>query len=288
MEKNDQTVRFEIAGVDGQDPLGLWEPAPESPIHFGAGQETFAPPADIPIYRVELHDSGMAADTIFHESEFRLERTARVLEQIPNRLEDLVTRTEQQLEAAESKALHFALEEPGVVIDLAEAELLYHLAALDAKRAVPPTESAQIDFGVLDEVIHPAMEQANSQFKSLLNQINHEVLHYAWVETVLLGQLLARTSVGWSGDAKTIWRESVSAEQIALHRRTLRFATRSRALKMRLAMTITGGAAKVAALMTNPAGAVLVLPAVYRYVKQILSQASELGALKEGVPTPLV
>jgi len=52
---------------------------------------------------------------------------------------------------------------------------------------------------------------------------------------------------------------------------------------MRMAITVVGGATKMAALMTNPAGAALALPVVYRYVRQMLAQASELNALKESI-----
>jgi hypothetical protein len=131
------------------------------------------------------------------------------------------------------------------------------------------------------------MEQARAQFRALLDQINHEILHYAWVETIRLGSVLARTSVDWSGDAETVWRDGISLQQTSLHIRSLRFATQSRALKIRMAMTITGGAARVAALLTNPAGAMLALPVVYRYVQQILTQTTELNALNKSVPNSL-
>jgi hypothetical protein len=288
MDIKNQPVRFEIAGLDGEDPLGVWAPAPERLVHFGVEDEAQGQPADILKYTIELPGDGMATGAALSERESRLARSAQALERIPDRLENLITRTRQELEVVERQEIHFALEEPGVARDLAEAELLYNLAALDAKVAVAPSESEQIDFGVLDEVIHPAMEQAKSQFKSLLDQVQKEVLHYAWVETIFLGQKLACTGVDWSGDSETIWVDGISPEQTNLHKRALRVATRSRALKLRLAITITGGAVKVAALMTNPAGALLALPAVYRYVKQMLEQASELNVLKEGVPNPLV
>ncbi|MDI6770306.1 MAG: hypothetical protein QMD04_11620 [Anaerolineales bacterium] len=45
--------------------------------------------------------------------------------------------------------------------------------------------------------------------------------------------------------------------------------------------TITTGAAKIAILLATPAGAVMALPAAYKYVNQILSQVREVQALTQ-------
>lgn len=287
MDHGHQPARFEIAGVDAEDPLGLWTAVPESAVHFGIEDESAAPPPDTPVYRVQLPEDTAAAEAAFREREARMQQSAKALESIPGRLDDLVARTQARQKVAESQAVHFGIDELGTGEDAAESELLNLVADLDASGASAPAAGAQVEFGIVDEVISPAIEQAKSQFNALLNQVNREVLHFAWVETVMLGQSLARTSVDWSGDAETVWVDGISLEQTVLHSRSLRFATHSRALKMRLAMTVTGGAAKVAALMTNPAGAVLALPVVYRYVSQVLAQAAELKALKESIPNTL-
>jgi len=286
MDHGHQPARFEIAGVDAEDPLGLWTAVPESAVHFGIEDESDAPPPDTPVYRVQLPEDTAAAEAAFREREARMQQSAQALESIPGRLDDLVARTQARQKVAESQAVHFGIDELGMGEDAAESELLNLVADLDASGASAPAASAQVEFGIVDEVISPAIEQARSQFNALLNQVNREVLHFAWVETVMLGQSLARTSVDWSGDAETVWVDSISLEQTVLHNRTLRFATHSRALKMRMAMTVVGGATKIAALMTNPAGAALALPLVYRYVSQMLAQATELNALKESIPNP--
>jgi len=283
MDHGHQPVRFEIAGVNGADPLGLWEPVPDSAVHFGVEEESAAPPADMPVYRIQLPEDTALAEDALREREARLEQSTQTLESIPERLDDLVAHTQAKQKAAGSQAVHFGIDELGTAENPAESELLNLLADVDASTAFAPGPNAPVEFGVVDEVFNPIIEQAKSQFEALLDQINHEILHYAWVETIIASQMLARTSVGWSGDAETVWMDGISPVQSALHNRSLRFATRSRALKLRLAMTITGGAAKVAALMTNPAGAVLALPIVYRYVRQMLAQASELNALKESI-----
>ena len=275
-----------MVGVDAEDPLGLWTSVPESAIHFGMEDESASPPADTSIYRIQLSEDTAAAEAAFREGEAHMQQSAQALESIPGRLDDLVARTQARQKAAGSQAVHFGIDELGTAEDVTESELLDLLADVDSTVTATHTAHAQVEFGIIDETIHPALEQAKSQFNALLNQINREILHYAWVETVSLGETLARTSVNWSGDANTVWMDGVSPEQTRLHNRSLRFATHSRALKMRMAMTVTGGAVKVAALMTNPAGAALALPVVYRYVSQMLTQARELNALKAGIPNP--
>lgn len=286
MVRKSEPVRFEIAGVDAEDPLGLWTAVPESEVHFGIEDESAAPPDDTPVYRIQLSEDIKAVEAAFGEREARMQQSAQALESIPARLDDLVARTQARQKAAAGQVVHFGIDQLGAAEDAAESELLDLLADVDSAGTATHTADEPVEFGIIDETIHSALEQAKSQFNALLNQINREILHYAWVETVLLGETLARTSVDWSGDAETVWNDGISPEQTRLHSRSLRFATRSRALKMRMAMTITGGAAKVAALMTNPAGAALALPVVYRYVSQMLTQARELNMLKQSMPTP--
>jgi hypothetical protein len=279
MDRGRAPVKFEVAGVDVEDPLGLWSTAPEGAVHFGIGEESAAPPADTPVYRIQLPENMAAAQAAFTEREIRMEQSAQALESVPDRLDDLVARTQARQQAAEGQAVHFGIDELSEGEGAAESELLNLVADVDASGVTVSTAGGQVEFGIVDEVINPAIEQARSQFNALLDQVNREVLHFAWVETAVGGATLARTTVDWSGDAETVWSDGITGEQISLHNRTLSFATHSRALKLRLAITVAGGATKVATLMTNPAGAVLALPVVYKYVSQILAQAREYQAL---------
>jgi len=279
MERATRSVRFELAGVETEDSLGFWTTAPNSAVHFGMEDEVAAPPADTPVYRIQLSEDAADAEAAFREREALLQQSAQTLESIPQRLDDLVARTQSKQEAVANQAIHFSIDELSTGEDTAEAELLDLLAEEDAHGGASLTADGQVEFGILDETIHPALEQAKAQWNALLDQTDREVLHFAWVETAMLGEPLARTSIDWSGDAETVWVDGISLEQSALHHRALRFATHSRALKLRMFLTVTGGAAKMAALMTNPAGAALALPVVYRYVNQTLTQARELHAL---------
>lgn len=267
---------FEIVGADSEDPLGLWTASPAPPIHFGMDGETSVFGTDTLVYRIQLPEDRAAADSAFRAREESMRQSAEALETIPERLEHLVLYTQLQQKTPGSQPVHFGSD----VLPDPESELLRLLDMADSGTGSVPAAEGQVDFGVVDEVILPGVEQARAQLKSLLEQLNRELLHFAWIETILADQVMARTSVRWTGHLETICTDGISPAQISLHARSLRFATHSRALKVRLATTVMSGAAKISALMVNPAGAILALPLVYRYVSQILAQAAELRTLQ--------
>ena len=85
--------------------------------------------------------------------------------------------------------------------------------------------------------------------------MDHEVLHYAWVELKIADQTIARSKVGWSA-AHTIWIDAISIEQMLMHMRTLKVVSLTRHLKLHLLLTVAIGAAKMSQLMVTPGGAV--------------------------------
>lgn len=268
------TVKFEATGFGMDDPLGLWTaaPAPETAVHFGIGDEPSAPPPDTPVYRIQLPANFADAESAFREQEARLDASAKALDEVPARLDGLVTRTQDS--AAAGEQVHFSIGEESAPEDAPEADLLALLGEADT--AGTAKTSDQVSFGFVDETISPALEKAREQFDALLEQVNREVMHFAWVETAIPGQTLAKTTIDWSGDAETAWASGITPEQISLHNRTIHFATRSRALKIQMVFTIAGGAGKLSALMATPGGAVLAMPVVYKYVREILAQVRQL------------
>ncbi len=267
---------FEATG--SSDPLGLWDTAPQA-VSFGMGDEDTSVTA-APVYRVNLPESMAASSSALAENLASFERMNAALDDVPSQLDGLVQRMqEKQRQAA-----------PGVsfaVADLApetgpESELLSLLSMSDsaALGGVGPEVGPEgVSFGLIEQA-SGALGQAKEKLETLLEQVNHDILHFAWVETKIAGQIIARTEVGWSGDSTTVWTEATSAEQILLHQRTLKVVSQTRHLKLRLLLTITGGAARVAPLMATPGGAVLALPAVYQYVTKILEQVKQLQSIQ--------
>jgi hypothetical protein len=259
---------FESTGSN--DPLGLWDTAPQT-VSFGIGDDVPAQ-TEAPVYRVNLPAEAETAQTALAENLSRLERMEAVLAVIPAQLDGLVQKTPKAATGVSFAATDL---EP---VPGPEGELLALLADTDAA-ARSGISAEGVSFGI-SEVASEALSRAQAQFNALLEQVDHEVLHFAWVETKITGQTIARTEVDWSGDATTVWATSVSDEQMRLHQRTLETVSKTRHLKLRLFVTVSGGAAKVAVLLATPGGAVLALPAVYQYVLKILEQARQLQSIQ--------
>lgn len=273
---------FEATGMNN-DPLGLWAPAVSAAgsapgaVSFSVGGDEETAPEDVePVFRVNLPADGASAAQALAANEAHILRLNAALENVPSRLDGLVARTQARQVKAVTSGVSFdtlSLEEsePGP-----EGELLALLA--DAEAA--GNAKGPVSFGLVDETASLAWEQAKAGFDALIQQINREVLHFAWVETNIADALVARTTVGWTGDAQTAFAHGVDGSQVALHNRTLRIVTQTRSLRMRLFITIASGATKVSTLIATPAGAVLALPAVYQYVMQIVEQVKQLQSIQ--------
>lgn len=252
------------------DPFDLWQAAPQ-PVSFALGDENPAAPEPVElVYSVNLPASFEASSQALSERESRFAQLDGALTSVPARLEALVTR----LQAARPEGqggVSFAL--PASEADSTpEGELLALLAESEtAARSGSGPEGVSFAF---NEPTSAASREARSGFENFLAQLNHEVLHFAWVETKISNQFIARTEVGWSSAAKTFWVVGLSAQQQALHQRALTLTLRTRQVKMRLFATVASGAAKVAVL-TAAGTPVAALPAMYQYVTKLIALAKE-------------
>ena len=243
------------------DPSGLWTRRAPA-VSFEAGA---AAVDETPVWRVNLSGDPRASEQSFRQAEAQMAAAQRALASVPGRLDEFVRRSAGRGEGQVS----FAVGEVGTP----EAELT---SLLGEYRAL---ESGQVSFGVREEASQ-AWDQANAQFKELMNSINREVLHFAWVETCVDGDPIARTTVGWGGDSQTLYSADISDVQVGQHSQTLHLASASRSLKLRMFTTIATGAAKLTALLASGSGAVLALPLAYQYVSKILAQVKEYRALQ--------
>lgn len=256
---------FEASAVD---PLGLWDSTSPA-VSFGLAEaESNSSEPDVPLYRLNLPADPAAAQDVFRSSAAAFEQVSAALESLPARFDNLSARKK-----ADGVSFEAAAPEPGP-----EGDLLSLLALADREGALVNAEG-QASFG-LNEVESSALGVARTQFETFLAQIEREMLHLAWVETQAANQLIARTIVAWSGSAQTVWNANLAPEQIALHQQSLQFATQTRLLHLRLFVTVTSGAAKLAGLMAAPGGAVLALPVAYQYVTSVVAQARKLQALQ--------
>jgi hypothetical protein len=262
---------FEVFG--SSDPLDQWETIPQM-ASFSLGEEN-TPETIEPIYRVNLSNNIEASNSALAENLASLEGMKATLEQIPIQLNGLVRRV-QEKQPKVVTGVSFSLADLQPESDL-EGELLTWLAITDSV-ALNGTGPEGVSFGLLSEA-GEVLVQAKKNFESLLEQVNREALQFAWVEMRMADQLIAQTKIGWNA-LYTMWINSISGEQISLHKRTLTAVSLTRNLKLRLLLTVTVGAVKLAPLMVMPGGAALAVPAVYGYVKKILKNVKKIQSVQ--------
>jgi hypothetical protein len=109
---------------------------------------------------------------------------------------------------------------------------------------------------------------AAREASAFIEQLRWSLTPSATVQTAAGGQPLGHTRVAWLGDMNTLWWRDVNLEEAALHRQTLALALASRQAWMRLALMVTSGAARLAALLSSP----FAIPASYRFITQMLAE----------------
>jgi hypothetical protein len=217
---------------------------------------------EIPVWRTELPaDLDQAADQLIAEAA-QIEDTLSALDTTPERIDALV----RQSQLASTGGVSFdaagldALSEP-------DADLLDMVQTINS-----PTVG--ISFAVGDERT-TKIETAFHQFNDDMGRLLRFVAHFAWVETEIGGELLARSVVSWTGDLDTSWGSGLKEEIYQLHKSSLAQALATRNIALH-AITITAQSAiKLSVLLATPGGGLLALPMVWKYVKQIMADVQK-------------
>jgi hypothetical protein len=233
-----------VAGAPA--PPGPWATRPAPPVSFSAGA---APEAGAPIWRVNLpSDPG--------EARAALADAGRVLRAQEAALDMATTRIRRLASGGASFA---AGRTPAP-----ELELMGLVGELRA------AESGASSFG-LRETVSAGWQEAEEKFRAFAAQVQETLTSYAVVETQVESVLIGRTSVGWTGDVRSLLVATVGVEQADLHRGTLALALESRAAVLRTFATVMRGAAIVTTMISSPVGAVAAMPAAWKFVDQLLS-----------------
>jgi hypothetical protein len=107
---------------------------------------------------------------------------------------------------------------------------------------------------------------------------------FANVETSVQGRIIGRTIVSWSGKFDTSWHPSRGRNDSHLHQRSLEAALASRRLLLNLLIVSTQSATKLSVLLAVPGGPIMVLPAIWKYVKRMIDEFEKYQNLtKKGV-----
>jgi hypothetical protein len=235
-----------------------WQVAPSYPsveVAFDLGRGT---DGEASLWQIDLPSDPIAADAQLERSAAQVSATQTALENIPGRIDTLVI--QRQVLGSHPVAFDMAafptLAEP-------ESELLRWLDSVDPGQ--------QVSFG-MESVTSSEVKGAGAQFLQGTDQLLRLLVHFAWVETQVEGDLLARTVVDWTGDSNTAWGGEFTPEQFQLHQRSLRLALASRTTLLRIFIIVTQSAAKISALVATPGGALLALPAAWKFVNKVLAE----------------
>lgn len=250
-----------LAGMSmpgGEDPLGIWAVHETTPVtafsSMAAGSSS-----EVAAWQVALPGSKVEAQFMLDNSALAVQRTFAALAKIQEELEDFNT------------AFAFSGGETFPVQKDYLREVISSLE-LSAESALAPGSAfalaAEMETGEVPEEYREEL----SQWQVFVHKVQEMVTTYARVETARAGLPVGLTRIGWNGDFKTTWMAGVPLDSMALHSQSVNLALSSRLALLRIVGVVTSGAAALAlkAAALPPGGQVLLLPAVWRFVKDIL------------------
>jgi hypothetical protein len=228
--------------------FGFWstrEPAP-APVSFvaGAGQPVEEPV----IWRSRLPADLALAGRELAAAEIWQQQREQALQQALPRMQTLLS-----TDAGRSF--------PTQDLDDAERNLLAAVTEVHK-----PPES--VSFGIGADLAM-GWAAADRQIRDFMQQNMRRLLHAAWVETSVGERLRGRSIVGWGGDTRTVWQESIVAAELQLHRRSIDLALGTRLALIRSFGLAGRGAAIVATAVSSPIGPVMALPAAWRFINDL-------------------
>jgi hypothetical protein len=253
------------ANADDLDVMeDLWSTLPRTEPSMGMEEVSFDVPAGTrveppPVWRLQLPADSARAAANFHAISQGLRAADAALASAETRMADISARAGQ--DAARPEGLSFDVNTAPLPTDPAELNLMRMLREADGHESMASFEAIGEDRG--------GWRRAAEQFQKFLQTVERFVAHYAWVETEVENRLLARTIVGWTGDTRTLWPTDLNSEQRLLHMRSLTLALESRVTMQRTLTVVITGAAKLSLMLTTPVGAVMALPAAWKFIEQV-------------------
>lgn len=246
---------FELIDASGAaPPPGPWATRQPPALGLSFGLRLAETPTAAQVWRVDLPADPAAAHAALAAAEADLGRHEAAIAKAPERIRDLAAS-----EGVASFSLREAQRAP-------ERQLLALVSELRGV-ARPAPEANSFSITAPKEL---TWAEAETRFRAFMAQIHDAVTNFAVVETLVEGTLVARTSVSWTGDVRSLLHATLPARHADLHQRSLGLALRSRAALLKTFGTVVRGAALVAVMTSSPAGAITALPAAWKFVDQLL------------------
>jgi hypothetical protein len=240
---------FALSGVTlpgTGDLFGIWTVPNLAEVSFDMQA---AEVADEPVWRVQLPAALTDAQAILGAQSQTLKRSESDLFSAERRLAQL------SLYGTEEADVAFA------ALPAPEAELLATLSDIESPisfEALGPEEKER--------------RETSSQWRVFVEQMRRMVSLYARIETEMGGALIGHTAVGWTGDFDTVWEADVTPDLMGLHHQSVQLALGSRLALIRLLTIVGTGATKLVLRLTVPGAQLLVLPAAWKFVRDVLEE----------------
>jgi hypothetical protein len=132
----------------------------------------------------------------------------------------------------------------------------------------------------LTERLPGGFNQQVAEYEAFVNQTLHLLRPTVRVETKIETTPFALSLVDLSGDVETLWYAAQIRPNVSHHHQILSLTLESRVALLQLIGQITAGAAGLAAKSTVPGGALLLIPSVYAYVKDVMAQAKQFSQMQ--------
>jgi len=229
-------VLLGLALPDGVDPLAMWR-MPEPSSAFRAASESAS---QVLTWRIDLPTAGSAAAN-------SLETRAR----------DLTQRSAWLTELA-PQARHLETL-PNLDILSARDDLRQIIGILQQ------SGSAYAEGAPITDEIRKLWEQGSV----LIERFRQLVSYAARIATRIEGRDVGITTVSWTGDFSIHWLEGISEANRESHLQAVHLALASRWTLIRFIGIVVQGAAELAAKAVVPGGQVLLIPAVYRLLRDL-------------------
>jgi hypothetical protein len=229
--------------------MGIWTVPPDDAVSFSSGAT--APPEE-PTWRIELPESPAEAQAILADQIQASKWAHRDLANI-NRDLTHIGRTE---------AVSFSTSDPLLA---QKTELLETLDAFQSP----------VSYGLFsrkDEKKESEDRESHQQWLAFVERVQRTVANYARIETSLAGQDIGQTAVGWTGDFNTTWEPNVTIGMMRTHRQSVHLALGARIALIRIVSVVATGAAGLAIKASIPGGQVLLLPAIWKFVRDVLAE----------------
>ena len=244
--------------------FGSWELTPISPVSDVSFDFQSAEGQEFITWKLNLSGDSQTLEAEFMERGVFLKASQEALDAAPAQAMDFVRKV-QEVSAVSFDAF------PQTHLSSTEQDMLRMMNYLEHG----PDE---VSFGIADKEAGE-IERSKQQFQEVMERMLQQLTHFAWVETLWEGRFLAHTVVNWGGAMQTLWGQALNPEDYQLHQRALHQALATRNILVHACLVTTQSAAKLAVLLTNPAGSILALPVAWKLVRQILEDIEKYRAV---------